>query len=158
MFRTFTWLLPWIVLQHTCVVFSQHRRHVWIQKHTCVCPQQQLVGQPLTLGCNPQLISSATHIYVCSQRQSVCQSCWMFRTFIWLLHWNILQDTYVCVCSQQQLVGQPSVDLFCSTRSAEVFTMIKASIDLFCSRHVRIQKHRCACPQQQLVGQPATLG
>ena len=39
-------------------------RHVWSEKHTCVCPQQQLVGQPLTLGCSPELTSSATHMWV----------------------------------------------------------------------------------------------
>ena len=50
-------------------------RHVWSEKHTCVCPQQQLVGQPLTLGCNPQWTASATHMCVCSQQQLVCQSC-----------------------------------------------------------------------------------
>ena len=47
---------------------------VCIQKHTCVCPQQQLVGHSLTLGCNRQLTSSATHVCVCSQQQLACQS------------------------------------------------------------------------------------
>ena len=36
--------------------------------------------------------------------------------------------------------------------------MIKASIDLFCTRHVCIQKRTCARPQKELVGQPLALG
>ena len=63
---------------------------------------------------------------------------------------GIFCKTHMCVCSQQQLVGQPSVDLFCSTRSAKVFKLINASIDLLCTRHVCIQRHTCLCPQQQL--------
>ena len=35
---------------------------------SCACPQQQLVGQPLILGC-PQVLYSATHMCLCSQQQ-----------------------------------------------------------------------------------------
>ena len=34
--------------------------------------KQHLVGQPLTLGCNPQWTASETHMCVCSQQQLVC--------------------------------------------------------------------------------------
>ena len=61
---------------------------------------------------------------VCSQQQLVCQLCWMFKALKWLLHWLLLQHT--CVCSPQQLAGQPSIDFFCNT-------------------------HVCVCSQQQLV-------
>ena len=46
---------------------------VFRNTHTCVCPQQQLVGQPLSRGCNPQLTSSATHntrVCVCAHGSS----------------------------------------------------------------------------------------
>ena len=152
---------------------------IWfIQKHTRVCPQLQLVGQPLTLGCNPHLTHSAKHMCVCSQQQLVCQSRWMFKAFKWLLHWLILQHTHVCVCSQQQLVGQPSIDFFCNTHvcvltAAVGLPKFVECFHLFCTTHVYmcvltaaivvtliwfIQKHTRVCPQLQLVGQPLTLG
>ena len=81
----------------------------------------------------------------------------MFRTFTWLLHWNILQDTYVRVHSSEWWAN-PWLTSFAALGLPKFFKMIKASTDLFCSRHVRIQKHTCVCPQQQLVGQPSTLG
>ena len=105
MFRTFTWLLHWIILQHTCVCSQQHlidQASVVLCCNTCVCVltaaiglpkslkesklqltcsapdmcifrnahvyahKQQLAGQPLTLGCNPQWTASETHMCVCS--------------------------------------------------------------------------------------------
>ena len=61
----------------------------------------------------------------------------MFIPFSWLHPWMILQHT--CVCSQQQTVGQSSVDLFCNTcvfahssnRSAKVLKLSK--LQLTCS-------------------------
>ena len=85
--------LRWSLLQHMCAYADSNNRsarvvnmvtasidffctrHVCIQKHTSVCAQQQWVDQPLTLGCNSQWTSSATHVCICSQQQSVCPSC-----------------------------------------------------------------------------------
>ena len=105
----------WLALHQTCVF---RNTHVYAHK-------QQLVGQPLTLECNPQWTASETHMCVCSQQQLVCWSCWMFRTFTWLVDWTLLQNrclcvhssnwsahpqltssaTHVCLCSQQQSVS-----------------------------------------------------
>ena len=109
-------------------------RHVCSQKHTSVCPEQQLVGQPLTRGCESQLTFFLQRTCVCSEQQYVCQSNWTFRISLDFIIRLILQHTRVC--SHQQLVGQPSVDLFCNT---------------------------CVCvyahsTQQQMVGQPLALG
>ena len=80
--QNLTWLLHWISLNtHVCAhssSWSTKQQSVCqrvsigcsapdmcgVRKHTCVCPQQQLVGQPLTLGCSPELTSSATHMWV----------------------------------------------------------------------------------------------
>ena len=71
--------LSWLLMQRMCVcAHSSNRsgkavkmihgsidffctRHVCVQGHTCVFPQQQLVGQPSTFECYHQLPSSATH-------------------------------------------------------------------------------------------------
>ena len=133
----------WSKVQLTCLAPD-----MCVQKHTCVCPQQQL--QPsIDFFCN-------THVCVLTAATGL-PKCWMFRTFTWLLHWIILQHT--CVCSQQHLVDQASVVLFCNTCvcvyssnwSAKVSKRIKASIDLFCTGHV--WKHTCVCPQAA-IGRP----
>ena len=188
MFRTFTWLLHWISLnthvsahssswstkqQSVCQRVSIGwfcTRHVWSEKHKCVCPQQQLVGQPLTLGCSPELTSSATHMWVLtaaiglpkllkvqnlhltsSLGYSARHMC-VFTAAVGrpTLSWTSC-ETHVCMCSQQQ----PS-------RSAKVFSKLP-KLQLTCSapdmcvfRNTHV--YSCVCPQQQLVGQPLTLG
>ena len=92
---------------------------------------------------NPLLTSSATHA-----PRLMCNS-------------QLLSSaTLMCVCSGA--VGPPKVlrvEPVCahsSNRSAKVFYMITASIDLCCTRHVCSPKHTCVCLQQ--VGQHSTLG
>ena len=81
-------------------------RRVCIQKHTCVRPQQELVGQPLTLECSPQSTSSAKHI-VC-----VCVCVYSSNWSAKVVERSEICNPHVCVCVQQQLVGQPAVDFF----------------------------------------------
>ena len=118
-------------------------RHVCIQKHRGVCSEQQLVGQPSILGCNPHLISSATHMCVCAHRSewsakvvecsepsldifvgSFCNTHVCVHSSSWSVNLRLTSSaTHVCTCSQQQSVAK---------------IRIKASIDLFCTRHVCI--------------------
>ena len=146
----------WLILHHTCVHVCVLTAAIvvtliwFIQKHTRVCPQLQLVGQPLTLGCNPHLTHSAKHMCVCSQQQLACQSCWMFKAFKWLLHWLILQHTHVCVLTAT--IGWPTISWLllqhtcvCVLTAAVGLPKFVECFDLFCTTHVY-----CVCSQQQL--------
>ena len=159
MFRTFTWLVDWIILRNTCVcsqqqlvgspsvdllcntcvyvltgaiglpksfnLFVLHPDMCVLRKHTHVCaPQQQLVGQPLTLGCNRQLTSSAIHTCVCPQQQIGLPKCWMFRTSLGFFI-GLTCNTHVCVHSSNWSTKQQSV---CQ----------RVSIGWFCAKHVCI--------------------
>ena len=70
----------------------------------------------------------------------------MFRTFAGLLHWTILQHT--CVCSQQQLVGQPSFDLSCNTCGGH--TCVPAAIPMTLVHNLTslLLQHICVCAQR----------
>ena len=109
-----------------------HAHVMCIQKHTCVCPQQQLVGQPLTLGCNPHLTYSANDFFIglfckCSQQQLVDQP--------WTRVRNLLKgSTHISVLTAAN--GWPTLDPW-----------LQPLIALFCNTHV------CVCSQQQLVCQ-----
>ena len=144
-------------------------RHACIQKHTSVCSQQQLVGQPLPLVqpsldffCNTHgFVLTATHMCVHTSSWSVNPLLTSSATHAPRLMCNsqlLSSATLMCVCSGA--VGPPKVlrvEPVCahsSNRSAKVFYMITASIDLCCTS----QKHTYVCPQQQLVGQPLPLG
>ena len=139
-------------MQQTCA----HSENTRVYAHS-----SSWSGQPLTLGCSLELISSGTDICLCSEQQLVCQVFWNVQN----LHLTSslgFSAKRIFVCSQQKLLGQPSVDLFRKTcvcvcahsnnRSAKV------SIDLFCARLMCIQKHTSVRPQPQLVGQPLPLG
>ena len=71
-------------------------RHVCVQKYSCVCPQQQLVGQPLTLGCNPAAIGRPTLACVYSETHMCMPTAAIGRPFL---------DPWV----------QPSIDFFFNT-------------------------------------------
>ena len=140
-----------------------------IQQHTCVCPQQQLVGQSLTLGCNPQWTASATHMCVCAHSSNwsakVAECSEPSLGLLIALFCNTHDkhsssrpanpqltscETHVCMCSQQQ----PS-------RSAKVFSKLP-KLQLTCSapdmcvfRNTHV--YSCVCPQQQLAGQPSLV-
>ena len=92
-----------------------------IQKHTCVCPQQQMVGQPLTLGCNPHLTYSANDFFIglfckCSQQQLVDQP--------WTRVRNLLKgSTHISVLTAAN--GWPTLDPW-----------LQPLIALFCNTHV----------------------
>ena len=108
-------------------------RHVWSEKHTCVCPQQQLVGQPLALGCNPQWTASATHMCVCAHSSnwsakvversepSLGLLIELFcKTHVCVGSNNLSAypqltscATHVCVCSQQQPSRSAKVFQYC---------------------------------------------
>ena len=148
-----------------------------------MCSQQQLVGQPLTLGCNPHLTSSATHMCVCSAAIGLPK---------WLnvqnLHMTSSLDscaTHTCVLTA--VLGrptldpwvQPSIDFVCNThvcvhssnRSAKVVECSEPSHDFFigflCNTHVCVHSSNwsanpqltssptyvCMCSQQQSVCQ-----
>ena len=119
-----------------------------IQKHTCVCPQQQLVGQPLTLGRNPHFTYSATHMCVCAHSSS-----WSAKVvecskpssdfFI-----DLFCNTHMCVCAHSskllanhQLTSSATHMCVCahsSNWSAKVFLMLKSSKHFFWN-------HTCVC-------------
>ena len=133
-------------------------------RHTHMCMPTAAIGRPtLDTLVQPSIDSSATHMCVCAHSSNwsakIVECSERSRDLISNTHvcvhsrnWSanpqmISFATHACMCSQQQLVCQD-------------FNMIKASICLFCARHVFIQKlkHTSVCPQQQLVGQPLTLG
>ena len=64
--------------------------------YSCVCPQQQLVGQPLTLGCNPAAIGRPTLACVYSETHMCMPTAAIGRPFL---------DPWV----------QPSIDFFFNT-------------------------------------------
>ena len=104
------------------LVGSAPDMHVWSEKHTCVCPQQQLVGQPLTLGCNPQWTASATHMCVCAHSSN-----WSAK---------------VVECSEPSL--GLLIELFCKTHVCVGSNNLSAYPQLTsCATHV------CVCSQQQ---------
>ena len=66
---------------------------VCIQMYSCVCPQQQLAGQPLALGCNPAAIGRPTLACVYSEAHLCMPTAAIGRPFL---------DPWV----------QPSIDFF----------------------------------------------
>ena len=119
-----------------------------------------MVGQPLTLGCSPQSTSSAKHICLCVRVHSsnwsakVVECSELSRDFFIRLSCN----PHVCVCVHSSKWSANPQLASSATNVCFVFKVIKASIDLFCARHVCVQKHTCVRPQQELVGQPWALG
>ena len=133
-------------------------RHVWSEKHTCVCPQQQLVGQPLTLGCSPELTSSATHMWVLTAAIGLPK---LLKVQNLHLTSSLGYSANTCVCSQQHLVDQPSVVLFCNTCVYVLTAAIGlpklfkwSKLQVTCSApDMCVQKHTCVCPQAA-IGRP----
>ena len=64
--------------------------------YSCVCPQQQLAGQPLALGCNPAAIGRPTLACVYSEAHMCMPTAAIGRPFL---------DPWV----------QPTIDFFCNT-------------------------------------------
>ena len=121
-----------------------------VLRNTHMCMPTAAIGRPARgPGVQPSIDFFCSTHCVC-----VHSSSWsakgMFIPFSWLHPWMILQHT--CVCSQQQLVGQPSVDIFCHTcvfahssnRSAKVLKLSK--LQLTCSARdmcVYPEAHKC---------------
>ena len=104
-----------------------------IQQHTCVCPQQQLVGQALILGCNRQLTSSETHVRVLTAAIGLPK---LFK----------VQNLHLTVCVLTAAVGLPK-----SLKESKLqLTGSAPDMCIFRNAHVYANK-------QQLVGQPLTL-
>ena len=128
-----------------------------VQKHTCVCPQQQL---------QPSIDFFWQHTCVCLHSSN-----WPAKVLnVQNLHLASslgYSATHMCVFTAA--LGRPSLKLsssathvrvcvYSSNWSAKVSKRIKASIDLFCTGHVCIQKHTCVCPQAAIGRLPfATL-
>ena len=130
---------------HVCARSSSCRELTY-SEHTCVCPQQQSVGQPLTLGCSPRSTYSATHIVcvcVCAHSSNwsanVVECSKPSNDFF--IGFSLASSATRMLCAHSSNWSAKVVE--CSKPSNDFF------IDLFCKTHV--------CVLTAPIGRP-TLG
>ena len=124
---------------------------------SCACPQQQLVGQPLTLGGSPQLPYSATHMCVCSQQQFGLPKLLNVQN-PQLTPSLTFSATHMCSrisngSAKPQLASSATHMCVCA-HSSNWFAKVIENPQLTSSSFYSAA-HKCVCSQQQLVGQPS---
>ena len=106
-------------------------RHVCIQKHTCVCPQAA-IGRPTFDPWVQPSMDCFWNTHVCVLTAAIGLLKLLDVQNLHLARWLNSSAKQMFVCSQQQLVGSPSVDLFCNT-CVSVLTATVGKLQLTCS-------------------------
>ena len=145
--------------------------------YSCVCPQQQLVGQPLILGCNPAAIGRPTLACVYSETHMCMPTAAIGRPYLdpWVQpSIDFFFNTCVCAHSRNwpaKVLNVQNLHLASSLGySATHMCLFKAALGrptLSCPLLQHMSKLQVTCGfrnthvyahKQQLVGQPFTLG